>query len=138
MPKSGEHEDQTAPIEVAASMPMTVSGRLGRKAATRSPGCTRSLSSACAKRDTAAFSSRQLRRFSTLSSPRNTIAVLSSFLRSRFSAKFSCASGNHCAPGMEPAPVSVRSPRSPITSAQSHSVRQKASGSRIDQSYSAG
>ena len=37
-PKSGEQDDQIAPRLVVASMAMMVSGRLGRKPATRSPG----------------------------------------------------------------------------------------------------
>ena len=37
MPKSGEQEDQTAPMLVAASMAMMLSGILGTKPTTRSP-----------------------------------------------------------------------------------------------------
>ncbi len=48
MPKSGEQEDQTAPMLVAASMPMTASGRLGMNPATRSPAVTPDLRRASA------------------------------------------------------------------------------------------
>jgi hypothetical protein len=36
-PKSGEHDDQMAPMLAVASRPMTASGTFGSRAATRSP-----------------------------------------------------------------------------------------------------
>ena len=53
-PKSGEQDDQTAPIEAAASMPATVSGMFGIIAAMRSPGFTPSETKSCCRRETSA------------------------------------------------------------------------------------
>jgi hypothetical protein len=58
--------------------------------------------------------------------------------RSRFSAKFKRASGNHCAPGILSPLISIVWPISPITPAKPHSVRQKSCGRSMDYLYSAG
>ena len=101
MPKSGEQDDHTAPIEAAASTPTMLSGILGMMAATRSPTLTPASRSACAARATSVASSRQLMRRLTLSSPQNTRASPSlSLCLSRFSAKFSRAPGKNRAPGI--------------------------------------
>ena len=73
-PKSGEQEDQTAPIEAAASMAATVSGMLGIMAAMRSPSLTPSETKSCCSRETSACNPSQERRRSTLSSPLKTMA----------------------------------------------------------------
>ena len=71
-------------------------------------------------------SSSQDRRRSTLSSPRKTIASAGPDFRSRFSAKFSLASGKNDAPGILVAvDQHARSPRSPITPQNSQTRLQK-------------
>ena len=56
-PKSGEHDDQIAPMLAVASSPMIASGTLGRNAATRSPWLTPSARNAPRTRPTSAASS---------------------------------------------------------------------------------
>lgn len=87
---------------------------------------------------TARYSSAWLARPLTLSSPQKTKASPESWLRSRFSAKFRRASGNHFAPGIRLASMSARAPRlSATTPAKSHSVAQNCSGCVTDQRCSA-
>ncbi len=52
MPKSGEHDDQIAPMLVAASIAMIDSGTFGIKPPTRSPHATPAARKAAASRDT--------------------------------------------------------------------------------------
>ena len=67
--------------------------------------------------------------------PRTPSQSASSRRRSRFSAKFSFASGNHCAPGILSPSTSTRSPRvSAITPQKSQIAVQNCSGFRTDQS----
>ncbi len=74
-PKSGEHDDHTAPRLVAPSIATIVSGMLGRYAATRSPaatpGCLQRRGHA---RPVAAIRSACDTRRASLSSPRKTSA----------------------------------------------------------------
>ena len=53
-PKSGEHEDQMAPMLAAASRPMIACGPFGSRPTTRSPWFTPSSRSAPATRATSA------------------------------------------------------------------------------------
>ena len=55
-PKSGEQDDQIAPIEVAASIAAIASGMFGSMAATRSPTPTPDAFIACCRRETSACS----------------------------------------------------------------------------------
>ena len=55
-PKSGEHDDQIAPMLAVASRPMTASGTFGSSAATRSPRRTPSERRPRATRATSAAS----------------------------------------------------------------------------------
>ena len=133
-PKSGEQDDQTAPIEAAASMAATVSGMLGIIAAMRSPFFTLSDRKSCCRREISACSSFHDSRRSTLSSPRKTIASPEPVFFSRFSAKFSVASGKNEAPGILSPSTSTRlSPLSPTMPQKSHTRLQNASRSSTDQ-----
>jgi hypothetical protein len=136
-PKSGEHDDQVAPIQLAASIPVTASGMFGSSAATRSPGRTPSFSRAAASLPASACrGGRSITRRSP-SSPRNRIASRASGRCSRFSAKFSRARGNQRAPGIA-APFSNTAPgRSPITLQKSHRADQKAARCSTDQRHRA-
>ena len=51
-PKSGEHDDHTAPIDAVASIAITASGMFGMNPTTRSPSRTPRSRSACATLDT--------------------------------------------------------------------------------------
>ena len=55
-PKSGEHDDQTAPTLAQANMPIRVSGTFGIKAATRSPGAIPLARKAAVSRPTCSYS----------------------------------------------------------------------------------
>src|SRR5262249_41410554 len=127
-PKSGEHDDQTAPIDVVASMAATVSGWLGITPATRPPTPTPSALRACGRRDTSAASCAKESRSVRLSSPRNTRASRWSDRRNRFSAKLSLASGKNAAPGMASRLAARRAPFSPMTPQKSQSWSQNRSG----------
>ncbi len=71
----------------------------------------------------------------TLSSPQNAMAVSGPAPLSRFSAKFSRASGKNWAPGIFSASASTRSPRvSAITPQKSQTLCQNFSGSAFDHS----
>ena len=85
-PKSGEQDDQMAPMDDAARNAMIDSGMFGTTAQMRSPAFTPAAVKARCRRATAWLSSAQLIRRRTLSSPRNTSASASSFRRSMFSA----------------------------------------------------
>ena len=84
------------------------------------------------------LSSAQDMRDLTLSSPQNTSASLSSSRTSRFSAKFSRASGKNCAPGILSPSIRMRSPQlSALSPVYSIMAGQNASMSSTDQSYRA-
>ncbi len=138
-PKSGEHDDQMAPRDVAPSIAMIVSGMLGMYAATRSPAAMPCASSAAATRDVSACSSACDTERRSLSSPQNTSESPSSSAArrsSRFCAKLSFASGNQRAPGMRSASSSTRSPDSPSTPPYVHISRQKSHLWSIDHCHS--
>ena len=132
-PKSGEQDDQTAPSEAAASMPATASGMFGIIAATRSPFLTPSETKAAAGARPARGARPRTggarpcpRRGRRCASPEPR-------LRSRFSAKFSRASGKNAAPGILSPSTSTRSPFSPTTPQKSQTRLQKSSRSSTDQ-----
>jgi hypothetical protein len=77
-----------------------LSGMLGMMAATRSPIVTPASRNAALARATSPRNSSWLIRRATLSSPRKMSAGSEPFCRSRFSAKFSLASGKKRAPGI--------------------------------------
>ena len=136
-PKSGEHDDHTAPRLALASMAMMASGIFGNIPATRSPTPTPAWRKACAACATCWYSSAQLNRRSTCPSPQNTSASPSSRRRSRFSATFKRPSGNQRASRIVAPGARATSPGSPITPASSHSKRQNAPGSARLHAYNA-
>jgi hypothetical protein len=112
-PKSGEHDDQTAPIDAAPSAAMTASAVFGTMPATRSPSLTPACESAAAALPTSARSSpndsRRLR-------PRSVVAMIAgawSGPPSRFRVKLSRPSGKNRAPGIRSRSMAWRSPREP-------------------------
>ena len=125
-------------MAAAASAIMMVSGRLGMKAATRSPGAMPWAFMAVASRATPRWSSfHDIARRSPFSL-RKINAGVSSRRRSKFSVKFRRASGKKRAVGMLSPSTRTRSPRvSAITPAQSHQSVQKTSISSTDQVQSA-
>ena len=91
MPKSGEQDDQTAPMLVAASIATTASGTFGRKPTTRSPATTPAARSPDAIRATSDSSLRRVseRRRAGSACARSSQAMRagpSSWKCSRFSA----------------------------------------------------
>ncbi len=129
-------------------MAMTVSGRFGRKPATRSPGPTPNAASPAAA---AATSRRSWRRLSLRRRPpsfQKTRASPPPSCRSRFSAKLSRAPVNHRGPSAgtggairsRPTTTSshgARPGRSSATTPQNrHTSGQNASGQATDHSYS--
>ena len=106
VPKSGELDDKTAPIDAVASIAMIVSGTLGRSAATRSPAARLARGGPPRASPPPRRSSPQVSSRRAPDSPRKTIATSSDARprpASRFSAKLRRASGNQL--------VAVRSPR---------------------------
>jgi hypothetical protein len=114
-----------------------VSGMFGIIAAMRSPFVTPWARKACCRRETSACSSSQLIAARVLSSARNSIAGSSPVRLSRFSAKFSSASGKNRAPGMASPFSRMRSPLVPRTPQKSHSADQNPSRSATDHACSA-
>ena len=86
MPKSGDDDDQMAPMDAAASMPITVSGRLGMKAATRSPFLTPSRFNPSAILCVSSYNSLKVNCLEIPVSPRKIMAGWSSRRCSRFPA----------------------------------------------------
>ena len=138
MPKSGEHDDQVAPRLAVASIAITVSGRFGMKAATRSPGPTPLSRRPAATRATSA---RSCANDSSRREPRSSTAIsagAASSRCSRFSAKLRRAAGNQRAPGIRsPFSSTGPSPQSATTPAKRASSLQNAAGSSTDQRCSA-
>src|SRR6185503_14723141 len=77
--------------------------------------------------------SSRVRRVRVPFSPQKTRASVSSRRLSKFSAKFSRASGNHCAPGMRLPSRKITLPFSPRTPQKSHTADQNSSGLSMDQ-----
>ncbi len=129
-------------------MATTVSGRFGRKPATRSPTPTPIAAKAAAAAATSRRSSRWLIRRCRPCSFQNTIASRSSSWRSRFSAKLSRAPGNQRGPRtgsggairsrpMTTSSHGARPSRSSATTPQNRQTSgQKASGRATDQAWS--
>ena len=116
MPKSGEHDEKTAPSDAAASMVITASGRLGSHAATRSPGRTPSSSSAAARAPTSRTSSLPLHSSRWPVSSWLMIAGSSpAHSARRFSATFRWASGKNRVAGMSWSGTTASTPRRPTT-----------------------
>src|SRR5712692_10722081 len=100
VPKSGEQQDQIAPMDAHARNATTASCELGRKAATLSPTSTPISLRFAAKEPVFFSSSCQLMTFSPFLSDLETKAAPSPFLRKTCSAKLSSAPSNHSAPGI--------------------------------------
>ena len=140
VPKSGEHEVQTAPTLALASIAAIACGPFGSQPATRSPGRTpRSRSHAAHARHRARELVPAPRRPRARSSARKISAGSPPLRRSRFSAKLSRASGNQRVPGIARAlrASSAGPGPSPRSSANDHTSSQNAAGSSIDQRCSA-
>ena len=139
MPKSGEHEENTPPREALASISSQVSGMFGNQATTRSPGrMPTPAPSAPAMRPTSDRNSAQLNSRRSPASPLKISAGASSLPRSRFSAKFSRASGKNRPSYISAAGSKTRSPRScAMTSQKSQAAAQNAAGSATEKSWRA-
>src|SRR3990170_1453410 len=94
-PKSGEQDDQIAPILAEASIPITASGMFVIKAATLSPFLTFKLLSNCAHEATFLYNSSKVSFMFGKFSFMLIKAILESLCLKRFSAKFSLAPENH-------------------------------------------
>ena len=133
MPKSGEVDENVAPIAAVASMAMTVSGMLGSQAATRSPGPTPVSANAVASAATCARSSSQVRVRRRPSSPASIRAAPAPLVARKVSTTLSRASGKNRASGREALGTKVIAPCSPTIPQASQAAAQNAPGSATDQ-----
>ena len=128
-PKSGEHDDHTAPTTRRASTATIASGTLaGRRRRGRRAGCRPPRSAARKRRglraQLVATTSSATSRLSDL----KMMAASSPSSRRTFSAKFRRASGKNCAPGIRSISIATRCPSCPTTPPKSHIASQNSSG----------
>ena len=141
VPKSADVEEKTAPIAFVARNAITVSGRFGIHAATRSPGCTSASRSPATTAATDTRSCPQVIVRRCPSSRSKMIAGIVSSLgpSSRFSARLREASGKKRAPSIDSSPGSnATDPGGLTTPHTSQTSRQNAPGSSTLHAWSDG